>query len=162
MKKLPIGTQDFETLRNLNQLYIDKTSIIFELINRNRYYFFARPRRFGKSLMLSVIKNLYLGKKELFKGLFIYNKHDFQQYPVVYLSFASYSKNKDLKEYIKNNAIVFLNNQEIKIKDFEFFDLGLIIEEIKQQTKYPVVFLIDEYDKPVLVHLNDINSTLAY
>jgi len=71
MEGYPLGIQTFEKIINKNQLYIDKTKHIYQLTKLGGYYFYARPRRFGKSLMLSTIKSLYQGKKELFKGLWI-------------------------------------------------------------------------------------------
>jgi len=158
-KKLPIGTQDFEALKQYNEFYLDKTRQIFEIINLNRYNFLSRPRRFGKSLTLSVIKNLFLGKKELFKGLFIYDKWNFEAHPVIELSLAGYSKENDLIAYIKNRGQVYYNDNQIKkIYDFEQFNLGEIIEEISKETNRQVVCLIDEYDKPILAHLNDLEK----
>ena len=69
--KLPIGIQDFEKIRTGGYLYIDKTEHVYRLASEGSYYFLSRPRRFGKSLLLSTIKALFLGKRELFKGLAI-------------------------------------------------------------------------------------------
>ncbi|MBR6191661.1 MAG: AAA family ATPase, partial [Prevotella sp.] len=66
--KLPIGIQSFESLRKDGYLYIDKTELVYNLINQGRYYFLFRPRRFGKSLLISTIKAVFEGKRELFKG----------------------------------------------------------------------------------------------
>ena len=76
MKPLPIGIQTFSELIEGNYLYIDKTKYIYDLVNTGKFYFLARPRRFGKSLLLTTLKALFLGKKELFKGLYIYDKID--------------------------------------------------------------------------------------
>ena len=69
LQNLPIGIQDFESLRNDGYLYIDKTAIAYELVSTGRYFFLSRPRRFGKSVLISMLKAYFLGKKELFKGL---------------------------------------------------------------------------------------------
>ena len=74
MQKLPIGIQDFEKIRVENYLYVDKTKQIHTMLNGAGYYFLSRPRRFGKSLLVNTLKNIFLGKKELFKGLFIEDK----------------------------------------------------------------------------------------
>ncbi|MBU0765018.1 MAG: AAA family ATPase [Bacteroidetes bacterium] len=74
MKKLPIGKQDFAVIRNDNYLYIDKTKYLFQLIDTGSVYFLSRPRRFGKSLTVSTLKEIFSGNKELFKGLWIYLK----------------------------------------------------------------------------------------
>ncbi|MCX8143763.1 MAG: AAA family ATPase, partial [Bacteroidia bacterium] len=84
MKKLPIGIQSFEKLRTDNFIYVDKTEYIYELTKENGYYFISRPRRFGKSLLVDTIKCLFEGKKELFEGLFIYDKWNWEEkYPVI-------------------------------------------------------------------------------
>ncbi|MBF0101097.1 MAG: AAA family ATPase, partial [Desulfobacterales bacterium] len=156
MKKLPIGTQDFEVLQKSGSFYLDKTKHLFEILSSSdRYYFFSRPRRFGKSLMLSVIKNIFLGKQELFNNLFIDKNWVFEKFPVIYLSFSGYSYERSLEEYIKNYGQVYYKEKIIKIKEFKYFDLGLIIEEVSNTIGKPVVCLIDEYDKPILVHLKN-------
>jgi hypothetical protein len=91
-KKLPIGIQSFEKLREDNFLYVDKTALIYELVHNNTPYFLSRPRRFGKSLLLSTMKAYWEGKKELFSGLAIENLEErnmasWQAYPVFYFDF---------------------------------------------------------------------------
>lgn len=73
MKKLPIGIQTFGKIRSEDYVYVDKTRIAFDLIQHGSYYFLSRPRRFGKSLFLDTLKNIFESKKELFKGLYIYS-----------------------------------------------------------------------------------------
>ena len=100
MKILPIGIQTFEKLRNNNSLYIDKTKQIYELISNGSVYFLSRPRRFGKSLLLSTIKELFKGNKSIFNGLYIYDKWDWDKsYPIVHLDFSviAYSTTEELK-----------------------------------------------------------------
>ena len=77
LKKLPVGIYTFERIVKENYLYVDKTDIALDLIENNTYVFLSRPRRFGKSLFLDTLKNIFEGKKELFKGLYIYDKYDF-------------------------------------------------------------------------------------
>jgi hypothetical protein len=74
MKKLPIGISDFKELINGNYIYVDKTEYIYNLINQGKYYFLSRSRRFGKSLLISTIRYLFEGQKELFKNLYIQDK----------------------------------------------------------------------------------------
>ncbi|SLM32025.1 conserved hypothetical protein; AAA-ATPase-like domain [Desulfamplus magnetovallimortis] len=158
-KKFPIGTQDFETLKRNSEFYLDKTPQMHSLLEYGgRYNFLSRPRRFGKSLMLSALKNLFLGKKELFEGLYIYDKLDFQKFPVLHLSFAGFSEGKDLEEYIKNKGKVFIEDEVIKLRDFDYFDIGEILEETSQKAGQPVVVLVDEYDKPILVNLKNLKK----
>ena len=87
LQRLPIGIQDFEKIRRGDYLYVDKTEQIYRLVDRGCYYFLSRPRRFGKSLLLSTIKAFFLGKRELFKGLAIDEKEDIEwaEHPVLYL-----------------------------------------------------------------------------
>ncbi|MCA1927853.1 MAG: AAA family ATPase, partial [Calditerrivibrio sp.] len=92
MKRLPIGIQTFEKIRDkdLNYVYVDKTRYAYDLISNEGYFFLSRPRRFGKSLFLSMLKDIFEGKKEFFEGLYIYDKWDWEdRYPVIHLSFGS-------------------------------------------------------------------------
>ena len=85
-KKLPIGIQSFEDLRNKEFKYVDKTAIVYKLVTEGKYYFLSRPRRFGKSLFLNTLESYFLGKKELFEGLAIAElEHDWTEYPVLHL-----------------------------------------------------------------------------
>jgi len=114
MKKLPIGIQTFEKIINENYCYVDKTKIIYELINSGTYFFLSRPRRFGKSLLIDTIKDLFEGKKELFKGLWIEDKWDFsQKYLVIKIDFGEgVSKSKEeLREKIDETLKI---NQYLK------------------------------------------------
>lgn len=158
-KKFPIGTQDFETLNQNSEFYLDKTPQLLSLLEYGgRYNFLSRPRRFGKSLMLSALKHLFLGKKELFKDLYIYDKLEFKKFPVLHLSFAGFSEKDDLNTYIEYNGRVHLDETEIKLKEFDHFNLGVILEETSQRTGQPVVVLVDEYDKPILAHLKNLKK----
>ncbi|MDR1120328.1 MAG: AAA family ATPase, partial [Dysgonamonadaceae bacterium] len=74
MKNLPIGIQSFESLRSDNYLYVDKTELIYRLVTTGKIYFLSRPRRFGKSMLISTLDALFSGRKELFEGLYIYDK----------------------------------------------------------------------------------------
>ena len=87
MKRLPLGIQDFRKLREEDLLYIDKTEDIYRLIQSGYYYFLSRPRRFGKSLLLSTLQEIFLGSKELFEGLWIEDKIEWVKHPVVHISF---------------------------------------------------------------------------
>ena len=135
MKRFAIWNQDFEKIINNGSFYLDKTKKVFELISSSsEYYFFSRPRRFGKSLLLSVMKNIFLGKKELFKWLYIYDKRKFEKYPVMYLDFGWYSEEEDIEEYIKENWKVYIGDKIIRIGEFEKFNLWSILENIMEKT----------------------------
>jgi hypothetical protein len=100
MQKLPIGIQSFEKLREGEFLYVDKTKEIHQLITSGHVFFLSRPRRFGKSLLVSAMEAVFKGEKELFEGLYLYDKWDWsQQYPVVRLDFGglSYASGEELK-----------------------------------------------------------------
>jgi hypothetical protein len=163
MQQLPIGEQNFANLRQLNMLYVDKTEIIHQLLEGSRYNFLSRPRRFGKSLTLSTIRNIFQGEKELFKGLWIENQWDWSlKHPVVHLSFnqLDYQKlglEQALLQFLDERAAesgLTLKRQTVKEKLRE-----LIIELAQQQAS--VVFLIDEYDKPLIDYLNQNELPLA-
>jgi hypothetical protein len=95
LKPLPIGIQTYKDLINNGFLYIDKTEYIYNMIKHKGYYFLSRPRRFGKSLLISTLEAIFLGKKELFKGLWIEKKaeYDWQEHPVLRLDFTKIENN---------------------------------------------------------------------
>ena len=86
MRKLPIGIQTFEKLREENYLYVDKTAMVYKIASNSTPYFLSRPRRFGKSLLISTMEAYFRGKRDLFKGLAIENlEHDWKQHPILHL-----------------------------------------------------------------------------
>ncbi|HHI96738.1 MAG TPA: hypothetical protein ENJ96_02700, partial [Thermodesulfatator atlanticus] len=88
--KLPVGIQSFEVIRTEGYYYVDKTPFVKKLVDEGKYYFLSRPRRFGKSLFLDTLRQAFLGRRELFKGLYLENKWDWsEKYPVVYISFGA-------------------------------------------------------------------------
>jgi len=154
LKKLPIGLQSFEKIIKGNYLYIDKTDIALNLIENYSYAFLSRPRRFGKSLFLDTLKNIYEGNKELFKGLYIYDKWDFKKYPVIKISWAgsSFANMALLEEKAKEELKE--NQERLDVEcDMSLSPFGCFNELIKKSYKkyqMPVVVLVDEYDKPIL------------
>ncbi|MDR1974119.1 MAG: ATP-binding protein [Bacteroidales bacterium] len=153
-RRLPLGIQDFAKLRTEKLVYIDKTGFIPELTATSSPYFLSRPRRFGKSLLLSTLKYYFEGRKDLFEGLAIADvEKDWTKYPVFHLDFnaASYA---DMDSF---NAIVDRNLRYIEEiwgrdeaeKDFSDRFAGVIKRAYKQSEK-GVVILVDEYDKPLL------------
>ena len=151
---LPIGIQDFEKLRTGNYLYVDKTPLIYELTRTSTPYFLSRPRRFGKSLLLSTMEAYFLGKKELFKGLALEKlEKEWTQYPVLKISFGvnSYENNERLKSRL--DSIVSENESRYNIEkksDNPAERFANIIREVSEKYNQKVVILIDEYDKPIL------------
>jgi len=163
MKKLSIGISDFKELIQGNYIYVDKTEYIYKLINSGKYYFLSRPRRFGKSLLISTVEYLFNGEKELFKGLYIQDKFNWEEvYPVIRIDFSKdilkkedYKKRviQELEKNYINNGIEMLEKGEDEISLFE----KLIITIYKSYGKQ-VVVLIDEYDKPILDLIEDIKQ----
>ncbi|MDX2305420.1 MAG: AAA family ATPase, partial [Microscillaceae bacterium] len=163
MMKLPIGIQDFQELRRGDYLYVDKTQYIHHLVTENKYYFLSRPRRFGKSLLVSTLKELFEGNQELFKGLWIENHWDWtQKNPVLDFRFnnASY-KISGLEAFLKDILRIQSEEHQITLRDAPYpSQLEELIKSISQ--KYgKVVVLIDEYDKPILDYLHDIPQAAA-
>ena len=97
MKPLPLGIRTFSNLIEGNYLYVDKTKEIFTLISEGIYYFLSRPRRFGKSLLISTLKEIFLGNRKLFKGLYIYDKITWKSHPIIQL------KNRLIILYFSDN-----------------------------------------------------------
>ena len=121
MKKIPIWIQDFKEMISNGYVYIDKTQEIINLVNMNKYYFLPRPRRFGKSLLCSTMKYLFLWENELFKWLYAEDNWDWNNwYPVVYISFAGWWSNDTVKKYIYTYWKIYIREwKEIKEKKFE-------------------------------------------
>jgi hypothetical protein len=158
MKKLPIGIQTFSIIREENYIYIDKTKYAFDLIENYKYVFLSRPRRFGKSLFLDTLKNIFLGNKELFKGLYIYDKYQFEEYPVIKIDWAG--DFKTLEETKQTAKIILEENQEklqidCQIDDSISICFRRVIQEAYKKYQKRVVILIDEYDKPILDNLDN-------
>ena len=152
MLRYPIGLQDFKGLIEDGYVYIDKTEHIYQLL-QGKYYFFSRPRRFGKSLLLSTIDYIFQAKKELFKGLWIENKIEWKEYPIIRLDFSAMDyKNLSLEETLFRRLRETAQRYAIVIEDTvlkEYFR-KLILELSKIER---VVILIDEYDKPIIDYL---------
>jgi uncharacterized protein YlaN (UPF0358 family) len=160
MKKLGIGISDFKELIKGNYIYVDKTEYIYKLINSGKYYFLSRPRRFGKSLFLSTIRYLFEGQRELFKGLYIEDKWEWEEiYPVIRISFAKDIKRKeDLKSRIREELEKNYERNEEEIEEKKK-DEGSLLEKlvikINKKKRKQVVVLVDEYDKPILDVIED-------
>lgn len=152
--KYPIGIQKFEKLRNEGFLYIDKTALIMKMVQEGCYYFLSRPRRFGKSLLLSTIQAYFEGKRELFKGLAIdTDEVSWESHPVMRLDLnAQKYDSKERLDYMLNNFIAeqeskygIVNNSDNYGPRFEN-----VIRNAYEATGKRVVILVDEYDKPML------------
>ena len=151
---MPIGIQSFEKLRTSNCLYVDKTQFVYDLAQTYSPYFLSRPRRFGKSLLLSTMKAYFEGKKELFTGLAIEKlEKDLIEYPVIYLNFSQdgFSTDESLKSNLNYTLSKYEEKYAIEKKAERFANrLRDIIQKANEITGKKVVILIDEYDKPIL------------
>lgn len=159
LRRYPIGIQSFEKLREENYLYVDKTEQMYRLIQMGNPYFLSRPRRFGKSLLLSTLEAYFQGKKELFKGLFIDTvEKDWKQYPVLHLDLNA--ENYDSKESLHNMLERQLQGwEEIYGTAGEGITQSgrftTVIRKAYEKTGLRVVVLVDEYDKPLLRSLHN-------
>ena len=160
---MPIGVQSFKVLRDDRYIYVDKTKYITQLVTSSRVYFLSRPRRFGKSLFLSTLSAYFLGKKELFKGLYLEkaeeeqavleNRAAWQEYPVFYLDFntGQYNTERSLMSQLnlllsRFEEVYGTNKNEEEISQ----RFAGVIQRAYKQTGKQVVILVDEYDKPLL------------
>ena len=165
MKKLPVGIQTFRTIIEDDYLYIDKTDIARVLIENYRYVFLSRPRRFGKSLFLDTLKNIFEGKRELFRGLLIEEQWNWEvTYPVIKISFSGGIHSKadleaDLLYILKSNEKRLGLECENRVRPQHFF--AELIEKAYEKYRQKVVILIDEYDKPILDNIENIPEALA-
>lgn len=158
-KKLPIGIQSFAKLRNEGCYYVDKTKYGLQLIESGGYYFLSRPRRFGKSLFLDTLKELFEGNQSLFTGLYAENHWDWSvRYPVIRISFGTgvLANREDLDTRI--NELLSENAQRLGLK-LHYKSIGgrlmHLIRTARETFGQPVVVLIDEYDKPILDNIEN-------
>ena len=151
MKSIDVGISSFCKLIEDNNIYVDKTDIIYNLMTCGSTYFFcSRPRRFGKTLTVSTLEAIFKGKKDLFKGLKIYEKdYDWKEYPVIHIDFGQINATdaemlkKSLKKAVKNLSIEYAVEFD---KEAEYYDAWSdLIKKVAKNSK--VVILIDEYDK---------------
>lgn len=153
MKQLPVDVSSFKMMIENKYLYIDKTQYIYRLVTEGRLYFLSRPRRFGKSLLLSTLKELFLGNRELFKGLWIdTSDYQWQEHPVIHLDFSTLAKSnpEELKESLLWELKMIAQYYDVNVTLVPNLTstLSHLIKELAKKNK--VVILIDEYDKPIL------------
>ena len=160
LKKLPIGIQTFSEICEENYLYVDKTGLIAELVENGKYYFLSRPRRFGKSLLVSTMQALFGGHKELFNGLAIYERWDWSvKYPVIKISFGGVARNREeMKQDVTN--ILEENQRRLGIVCSRPDDIGgcfkQLITQVYEKYGQKVVVLVDEYDKLIVDNLDQL------
>ena len=154
MKGITTDNSSFELFRKYDALYVDKTEFICRLLSvwPKRFFFISRPRRFGKSLFCDTLRNVFAGNKELFRGLYIYDKHDFEPYPVLSFNFAGQSISSierfteriawNIKRYGKAYGVDMVG-------DDPAFLLEQLLIGIAENTGKKAVIIIDEYDSPI-------------
>ncbi|KZX10823.1 AAA family ATPase [Methanobrevibacter filiformis] len=161
MQNLPLGRQDFRVIREKDYLYVDKTKYIYKLINESDINFLSRPRRFGKSLLINTFKELYEGNEELFKGLYIYNKWDFNKtHPVIKLDFGEgeYESLVKLKLTLDDFLDSCAEDYDVELKKRTISrKFGELIKKIYKKTGKKLVVLVDEYDRAITENLGDNN-----
>ena len=153
-KLYPVGIQNFEKIRKDGYCYIDKTAKIYELVKTGSYYFLSRPRRFGKSLLISTLEAYFQGKKELFEGLDIHElEKEWKQYPVIHLDLNAkkFDTEEDLIRLIDRQLLVYEEEYGSVPTDVTIDDRFVsLIRNAAAKAGERVVILVDEYDKPML------------
>ena len=153
----PIGIQSFEKNREGGYVYVDKTEYIYNLAHSGCYYFLSRPRRFGKSLLISTMEEYFKGRKELFKGLAIEKlEKDWEEYPVLHLDLSGKSYDSaDVLPSVLNDALCKWEEEyeSVNSSDVPGIRIGNIVEAAYEKTGKKVVILVDEYDKPIVDNL---------
>ncbi|MCB9017906.1 MAG: ATP-binding protein [Prevotellaceae bacterium] len=152
--KYPIGIQSFERIIEEGYVYVDKTKLVYDLVQNGSVYFLSRPRRFGKSLLVSTLKNYFLGRKELFKGFAIDSlEKEWLEYPVFHLDFgkqnfsAPDALEKTLEKFVADHEDIYGRNRNSSTIGDRFADL---LKAAYEKTGRRAVVLVDEYDKPLL------------
>jgi hypothetical protein len=158
-KKLPVGIQSFEKLRDADYLYVDKTEYIWNLVQNGSVYFLSRPRRFGKSLLVSTLEAYFLGKKDLFHGLTIEKYENqkgsmaWQVHPVIHFSLSggNYLEKDGLQQRLSNTLDHIEKVYGVEGGNYDLPNRFInIIRNLHAKTNQQVVVLVDEYDKPLL------------
>ncbi len=167
LKEIVVDKSSLSWLRGIDGLYVDKTGYLLKLICSGSYFVLSRPRRFGKSLTIDTLEQIFKGNKELFKGLYIYDKYDFEEYPVIRLSMISINR-KDIgqvrlqlmKQMEKlGKAFKVLDSMDLSVATPSDY-LESLIEAVSDRYGKQVVILIDEYDYPLMenIHSQDFES----
>ena len=159
LKRLPLGIQSFEKIRREDFLYVDKTAAVYQIANAGNYYFLSRPRRFGKSLLISTFHAYFDGRKELFDGLAIASfEKEWRQYPIFHLDLNTENYDRPEALQYKLEAVLceweslYGNNPAEQSVAMRFEG---VIKRAYQKTGERVVILVDEYDKPLLQAIED-------
>ena len=160
MMKYPIGIQSFSDIRERGFVYVDKTAFVYQMALMGKYYFLSRPRRFGKSLLVSTMEAYFLGQKDLFKGLAIEKlETEWKTYPVLHLDLnaRNYVNEKALQEELNKHLMVWeqvygMTTNSSLAPEERFYN---VIRTAYKQSGEQVVVLVDEYDKPLLATIDN-------
>ena len=159
--KLPLGIQDFAVIRKENFVYVDKTEPLYQVVQSRGFYFLSRPRRFGKSLLLSTLNELYHGRRELFTGLWIDGHWNWEkQHPVIWLKFSSIAyQSLGLEQAILTELQRIGKEVDVDLSEAPAVQLAFrtLLQALYERSG-PVVILIDEYDKPVIDYIDDVEK----
>jgi hypothetical protein len=166
MKKFPIGVQTFSKLIEGYYIYVDKTEDIYRLLTEGgQYYFLSRPRRFGKSLLISTLREIFSGHRELFKGLWIYDQIEWETHPVIYIDFLKISHDtpQNLQRSLAKTIRKIGGEYDVILDpESDYKDVfAELIETLARKYRQKVVILIDEYDKPIIDQIEDRNVAVA-
>ncbi len=164
--KYPIGIQSFAKLRHGGYAYVDKTELVYKMVSEGNYYFLSRPRRFGKSLLLSTLEAYFEGEKELFEGLALSQlEQEWKRYPILHLDLNSReykvesSLESELNRHLEEWEKLYGDEYKNRAPEERFFH---VIQQAYEQTNSPVVILVDEYDKPLLQAIGNEALQQAY
>ena len=156
--RLPIGIQSFRSLIDGGYVYVDKTERIHRLFESGKFFFLSRPRRFGKSLLVSTLKEIFLGSRDLFEGLWIYDKIEWEIRPVIHLDFnALTSHETPLSEAIERRLDQIAEEYGVSLPTLPYHEkFERLIQTLGQEKK--VAILIDEYDKPIVEYIDHLDK----
>jgi len=157
--RYPIGIQTFRDVREGGYVYVDKTNLVYDLVKGASRYWFVRPRRFGKSLLVSTLKAYFQGKRELFSGLAIDSlEKDWIEYPVLHLDFSkeTYSDKSRLESLLNGEISQWEKKYGSSASEVSITRrFGGVIQRAYEQTGHKVVILVDEYDTPLVDSINN-------
>ena len=160
LKEIVVDKSSLSWLRSVDGLYVDKTGYLLKLISSGSYFFLSRPRRFGKSLTVDTLEQIFKGNKELFKGLYIYDKYDFEEYPILHFNMNNLRSNS-----YENNIRLLLSDIREKAHAMDvdldesigepFYYFSQLLRKVSSKEGRPVAVLVDEYDYPLLQAVYD-------
>ena len=166
IRKYPIGIQNFGEVRRDGYAYVDKTALMYKMVAEGKYYFLSRPRRFGKSLLLSTLQAYFEGQQELFRGLAVEQlEREWKKYPILHLDLNSReykdeaSLEAELNRHLEGWEKVYGDEYKDRVAEERFIH---VIEHVYEQTGMRVVILVDEYDKPLLQTIGNEPLQAAY